>query len=218
MDVREAICEVGRILYEKEYVAANDGNITVLMEDGTVWATPAGVSKGSMTPDMLVRVDREGSVLEGSRKVSSEIYMHLRVYNERPDVRSVVHAHPITATGFAVAGVALDKNTLPEQIIYMGAVPIVEYGTPSTDEIPNALSNYLQRYDAFLLENHGVLTVGESLQNAYYKMERIENCARVSLVARLLGGEKELPDFQIAKLLDVRKKFGAKGKHPLIDK
>ena len=218
MDVREAICEVGRILYEKEYVAANDGNITVLLEDGTVWATPAGVSKGSMTTDMLVRVDREGNVLEGTRKVSSQIYMHLRVYNERPDVRSVVHAHPITATGFAVAGVPLDKNTLPEQIIYMGAVPIVEYGTPSTDEIPDALSNYLQHYDAFLLENHGLLTVGESLQNAYYKMERIENCARVSLVARLLGGEQELPDFQIAKLLDVRKKFGAKGKHPLIDK
>ena len=217
MSVQQEICDIGRLIYEKEYVAANDGNITVKMEDGTIWATPAGVSKGSMTPDMLVRVDGQGNVLEGTRKVSSEIYMHLRVYAERPDVRSVVHSHPITATGFAVAGVPLDKMTLPESIIYMGAIPIVEYGTPSTNEIPDALSKYLQRYDAFLLENHGVLTVAESLWNAYAKMERIENCARVSLVARLLGGEQELPDFQIQKLLEVRKKFGCKGKHPLID-
>lgn len=129
MSVQQEICDIGRLIYEKEYVAANDGNITVKMEDGTIWATPAGVSKGSMTPDMLVRVDGQGNVLEGTRKVSSEIYMHLRVYAERPDVRSVVHAHPITATGFVVAGVPLDKMTLPESIIYMGAIPIVEYGT-----------------------------------------------------------------------------------------
>ena len=196
------------------FVAANDGNITVKASDNVFYATPTGVSKGYMTPDMIIKVDKDGKVLDGRLKPSSELKMHMRVYDERPDVRSVVHAHPPTATGFAIAGIPLDKFTMPEAIIFLGTVPLTEYGTPSTDEIPNSISKYLQSYDAFLLENHGALTVGNSLLNAFFKMETLEFYAKISLVARQLGGEQELTCEQIDKLLKVREQFKVPGKHP----
>jgi len=213
-EIKKEICEIGRRIYDKGFVAANDGNITVKVNDNTFWATPTGVSKGYMTPDMLIKVDGEGRVIEGKLKPSSELKMHLRVYKERPDVNAVVHAHPPTATGFAVAGIPLDKYIMPEAIIFLGCVPIVEYGTPSTDEIPNALSKYLQGYDAFLLENHGALTVGVDLNTAFFRMETLEFYAKISLVARQLGGEKELPCSEIEKLMEIRRKFNVPGKHP----
>lgn len=213
-EIKREICEIGRRIYNKGFVAANDGNITVKVSDNEFWATPTGVSKGFMTPDMLIKVDAEGRVLEGTWKPSSELKMHLRVYKERPDVGAVVHAHPPTATGFAIAGVPLDKYTMPEAIIFLGSVPIAEYGTPSTDEIPDALSKYLQSYDAFLLENHGALTVGKDLMTAYFKMETLEFYAKISLTARLMGGERELSCEQIGKLMDIRRKFNVPGKHP----
>lgn len=213
-EIKKDICEIGKRIYEKGFIAANDGNITVKVGPNEFWATPTGVSKGYMTPDMLIKVDGEGRVLEGKLKPSSELKMHLRVYKERPDVGAVVHAHPPTATGFAIAGIPLNKYTMPEAIIFLGTVPIAEYGTPSTDEIPNALSKYLQNYDAFLLENHGALTVGTDLTTAFFKMDTLEFYAKISLVARQLGGEKELSCDKIEKLLDVRKSFNVPGKHP----
>jgi L-fuculose-phosphate aldolase len=213
-EIKKEICEIGRRIYVNGFVAANDGNITVKVSDNVFFATPTGVSKGYMTPDMIIKVDGEGKVLEGKLRPSSELKMHMRVYKERPDVRSVVHAHPPTATGFAIAGIPLDKFTMPEAIIFLGTVPIAEYGTPSTDEIPDALSKYLQNYDAFLLENHGALTVGDSLLGAFFKMETLEFFAKISLVARQLGGEKELTCDQIDKLLKIREDFKVAGKHP----
>lgn len=213
-EVRKEICEIGKRIYNKGFVAANDGNITVKMADNLFMATPTGVSKGYMTPDMLIKVDGEGKVIEGRLKPSSELKMHMRVYKERPDVGAVVHAHPPTATGFAIAGIPLDKFTMPEAIISLGTVPLAKYGTPSTDEIPDAVSVYLQDYDAFLLENHGALTVGNNLLTAYFKMETLEFYAKISLVARQLGGEQELTCDQIEKLMEVRRKFNLPGKHP----
>ena len=213
-EIKKEMCEVGRRIYMNGFVAANDGNITVKISDNVFFATPTGVSKGYMTPDMIIKVDGEGKVLEGKLKPSSELKMHLRVYKERPDVKAVVHAHPPTATGFAIAGVPLDKYTMPEAIIFLGTVPIAKYGTPSTDEIPDAVSEHLQSYDAFLLENHGALTVGNSLMNAYFKMETLEFYAKISLNARLLGGEQELTCDQIDKLMQVRAQFKVPGKHP----
>lgn len=213
-EVKKQICEIGQRIYNKGFVAANDGNITVKVSDNVIFATPTGVSKGYMTPDMLIKVDMQGNVIDGKLKPSSELKMHLRVYKERPDVQAVVHAHPPTATGFAIAGIPLDKYTMPEAVISLGTVPLTEYGTPSTEEIPNAISGALQDHDAVLLENHGALTVGNSLLNAYFKMETLEFFAKISLIARQLGGEQELTCDQIEKLMQVRKNMNAPGRHP----
>jgi len=213
-EIKKEICEIGRRIYQNGFVAANDGNITVKVNDNEFWATPTGVSKGFMTPDMLCKVDAEGRLIEGKMKPSSELKMHMRVYKERPDVKSVVHAHPPVATGFAIAGIPLNKFIMPEAIITLGTVPIADYGTPSTEEIPDAVSKHLQTHDAFLLENHGALTVGNSLMNAYFKMESVEFYAKLSLYARLLGGENELNCAQVSRLMEIREAFGMPGKHP----
>lgn len=212
--IKQDIVEVGRRIYEKGFVASNDGNISVRISDNEVLTTPTGVSKGFMTTDMIVKVDLDGRVISGKLKPSSELRMHLDVYRNRPDVKSVVHAHPIVATGFAVAGIPLNKYILPEIVINLGTIPIAEYGTPSTDEIPDAIRGYLDRHDAFLLANHGALTVGADVFNAYHKMESLELFAQISLVARQLGCEQELNGTQVSKLLEIREKMGISGKHP----
>lgn len=212
--IRQDIVEIGRRIYQNGYVASNDGNISVRLNENEVLTTPTGVSKGYMTPDMLIKVNMKGEVLSGKLKPSSEIKMHLDVYKNRPDVRSVVHAHPPTATGFAVAGIPLDRFVLPEIIISLGAIPIAKYGTPSTEEIPLAVREYLQNHDAFLLANHGALTVGTDVFNAYYKMESMELFAKISLTARQLGHEQEISATDVGKLIDIRKKMGVQGRHP----
>ncbi|CEP66015.1 Class II aldolase/adducin N-terminal [Moorella glycerini] len=212
--IRQDICEVGRRIYAKGFVASNDGNISVRIGENEVLTTPTGVSKGFMTPDMIIKVDLEGRKIAGNLKPSSEIKMHLDVYKHRPDVRAVVHAHPPVATAFAVAGIPLDKPVLPEIIITLGAVPIARYGTPSTEEIPLAVREHLDKYDAVLLENHGALTMGTDVYNAFYKMESIEHFAKITLAARQLGGERVLPCEEVEKLLQIREKLGVSGRHP----
>lgn len=214
--LKEQICEVGHKLWHLGFVAANDGNISVKIDDNNYLATPTGTSKIILTPEMIILVDAEGKVLDGNTKYkpSSEIKMHLRCYKERPDVKAVVHAHPPTATGFAIAHIPLDSYTMPEAIIFLGSVPIVEYGTPSTNEIPEAVAKYLPFHDTLLLENHGALSVGVDLTTAYYRMETLEHFAKASLVARQLGGEVELTKQQIDDCLKVRAAFNVPGKHP----
>lgn len=213
-ELKKDICEVGRRIYTNGFVAANDGNVSVRINDKEVLTTPTGVSKGFMTSDMIVKVDMEGNVISGKLKPSSELKMHLDVYKNREDVRSVVHAHPPTATGFAVAGIPLNEMIMPEVIISLGTVPIAKYGTPSTMEIPDAVREYLDCYDGFLLENHGALTVGTDLFNAYFKMETIELAAKINLTARQLGGVKEISPENVDRLYEIRKKLGVQGNHP----
>lgn len=215
-EVKQMICDIGKRIYMNGFVAANDGNITVKISDNEIITTPTGVSKGFMTPDMLIKVNLNGEILShsGKYKPSSELKMHLRVYKERPDVKSVVHAHPPYATSFAIAGIPLTKAIMPEAIISLGCVPIAEYGTPSTDEIPDAVSKYLQHYDAVLLENHGALSYGADLLTAYYKMESLEFYAKLTFISTLLGGPKELSPSQVDKLYEIRKKLGVGGRHP----
>lgn len=215
-EIKKQICEIGKRIYDKGMVAANDGNISVKLNDHEFLCTPTGVSKGFMTPDYICKVDAEGNVIQanGDFKPSSEIKMHMRVYKERPDVKSVVHAHPMYATGFAIAGIPLTQPIMPEAVIALGCVPIAEYGTPSTHEIPDAVSKYLQHFDAVLLENHGALTYSDSLLNAYHKMESVEFYAQLLFISRQLGGPKELNNEQVSKLYDIRRQFGLKGKHP----
>src|ERR671923_1762020 len=187
--LRADICEVGRRLYARGYVASNDGNISVRLPGDRILTTPKSVSKGFMSPDMMCIVDLAGNKLAGDRDASSEIKMHLEVYRNRPDVNAVVHAHPPLATGFAVAGIPLTRAVLAEVITTLTSIPIAAYGTPSTAELPEAVRKYIKAHDGMLLANHGAVTCGSDVLAAYFKMETIEHFARISLVARLLGGE-----------------------------
>mgnify|MGYP000944432002 CR=1 FL=1 len=215
-ELRRNICEVGRRIWERGFVAANDGNITVRLGDKYLLTTPTGVSKGFMTPDMIIKADMQGKQLSGHLKPSSELKMHLAVYEMRPDVKSVVHAHPPNATAFAVAGMPIHKPIMPEVVISLGWIPVARYGTPSTDELPKALKDHLGCHDAILLENHGAITVGSDLFNAYYKMETIELAAQISIAAKMLGGAREISPDNVEKLLEVRQKLGVAGKHPAL--
>ncbi len=215
-EIRKQICDIGKRIYDRGMVAANDGNISVKITDNEFLCTPTGVSKGFMTPEYICKVDANGNVVQAAAgfKPSSEIKMHMRVYKERPDVKSVVHAHPMYATGFAIAGIPLTQPIMPEAVIALGCVPIAAYGTPSTEEIPNAVSKYLQHFDAVLLENHGALTYADSLLAAYHKMESVEFYAQLLYITKQLGGPKELDEAKVRRLFEIRRQFGLKGKHP----
>jgi L-fuculose-phosphate aldolase len=177
--------------------------------------TPKSVSKGFMTPDMMVVTDLDGRKLSGERDPSSEIKMHVQVYRDRPDARAVVHAHPPTATGFAVAGIPLDRAVLAEVVTTLGSIPIAEYATPSTDELPQACSKYLKAHDGLLLANHGALAIGPDLFTAYHRMETIEHFARISLVTRLLGREHLLSRQEVNRLQGLRGMYGIASPAPV---
>ncbi len=212
---RADIVEVGRRLYARGYVASNDGNISVRLDEQRILTTPKSVSKGFMTPEMMCVVDPEGQKLAGDRDPSSELLMHLEVYRQRPDIRAVVHAHPPLATGFAVAGIPLDRAVLAEVITTLGSIPIAEYGTPSTRELPDAVRRYIKTHDGLLLANHGALTIAHELYAAYYKMETIEHFAKISLVARLLGGERLLTQEEVRRLQALRGRYGIAAPAPI---
>lgn len=215
-EIKEQICDVCHKMWQLGWVAANDGNVSVKLEDGTFLATPTGISKSFITPEKLVRIDAAGEILEAKEgyRPSSEIKMHLRCYQERGDVGAVLHAHPPTATGFAVAHVHLDRYAMIETVAALGSIPVTPYGTPSTYEVPEAIAPYLKEHDAMLLENHGALTVGTDVVNAYYKMETVELFAKICLNAHLLGGIKEISRENIDKLIELRSYYGIQGKHP----
>ena len=213
--VRAGIVEVGRRLWTRGFVASNDGNISVRVGDGRLITTPTAVSKGFMTPDMMVVTDLDGRHLAGDRKASSELKMHLEVYRQRADVNAVVHAHPPTATGFAVAGIPLDRAVLAEVITTLGSIPIAEYATPSTDELPAAVRRYIKAHDGLLLANHGALAVGADLMGAYYRMETIEHFARISLTARMLGREHLLSREEVVRLQGLRGMYGIASPAPI---
>ena len=203
-------------MWQLGWVAANDGNVSAKLEDGTFLATPTGMSKSFITPEKLVHIDKTGKILdalEGYRP-SSEIKMHLRCYEEREDVGAVLHAHPPVATGFAVANIPLDDYSMIETVIALGSIPVTPYGTPSTQEVPDAIAPYLPEHDAMLLQNHGALTVGADVITAYYRMETLELFAKISLNARLLGGAQELSKENIDRLISMRKNYGVTGRHP----
>ena len=193
-----------------------DGNISVKLNDHEFLCTPTGVSKGFMTPEFICKVDENGSVLQANKgfRPSSEIKMHMRVYQKRPDVGSVAHAHPTFATAFAIAGIPLTQPIMPEAVISLGCVPIAEYGTPSTMEIPDRLEKYLPYFDAVLLESHGALAWSTDLLAAYHKMESVEFYAELLYKARMLGGPKEFDEANIKRLYEIRRQFGMPGKHP----
>jgi len=213
--LRADIVEVGRRMYARGYTASNDGNISVRLGAERLLMTPKSVCKGFMTPDMMCITDLEGRKLQGDRDPSSEMLMHLEVYRQRPDVQAVVHAHPPIATGFAVAGIPLNRAVLAEVLTTLGSIPIAEYATPSTKELPEAVRKYVKAHDGMLLANHGALTLGADLFSAYYKMETIEHFAKISLVARLLGNENLLAREEVERLQELRGTYGIKAPAPI---
>jgi L-fuculose-phosphate aldolase len=213
--LRGEIVEAGRRLYARGYVASNDGNISARLDDTRLLTTPKSVSKGFMTPDMMVIVDYDGKKVAGDRDPSSELPMHLEIYRNRADVNAVVHAHPPIATGFAVAGIPLTRAVLAEVVTTLGSIPIAEYGTPSTAELPEAVRKYIKAHDGLLLANHGAVTCCRSVTTAYYKMETIEHFAKISLVARLLGREHLFSRDEVERLQGLRGMYGIAAPAPL---
>ncbi len=210
-EAKELICEIGRRVYNKNFVAANDGNISIRTGDQELWTTPTGVSKGFMTPDMMVKMDLSGNVLEGTYKPSSEVKMHLRVYEENPEATAVVHAHPPVATSFAIAGISLDKPVSPEAIVLLGKVPVAPYATPGTEEVPDSIAPFCKDYNAVLLANHGALTWGRNITEAYFRMESLEHYALMVLYSdHIIQKSNELSKAQISELISIRGKMGIK--------
>ncbi len=211
-EYRQDIVEIGRLVWQKGWVAANDGNITIRLDENRILATPTGVSKGMMHPEDLIVCDMQGNKISGTKERTSEIAMHTTIYSLRPDVRSVVHAHPPVATGFAAAGKALDVALLPEVIIGLGCVPLAEYGLPGTPALTEGMLPYIPKYDAILMGNHGAVCYGEDVYKAFFRMETVEHYARIALVADLLGGANLLPKAEVDKLFDARTRYGVKSR------
>jgi L-fuculose-phosphate aldolase len=208
---REEIVRYGRMLHDRGFVAAMDGNLSVRLRQDRILVTPTCLSKGAMRPADMVVVDAEGQQVAGRRNVTSEIGMHLLIYRLRPDVSAIVHAHPPTATGFAAAGMALTEPLVCEVVMGLGCIPLARYGTPGTSELAQTLEPYVPGYDAILMSNHGVVTYGDTLEHAYMKMETVEHFAQIALVTHLLGHQQPLKQVEIEKLLLARTKyFGAK--------
>ena len=215
--LRADIVEIGRRLWQRGFVASNDGNISVRVGPDRLLMTPASVSKGFMTPEMMVITDLDGKVVEAApgRKPSSEALMHLVAYRERPDINAVVHSHPPIATGFAVAGIALDRAVLAEVVTTLGGIPIADYATPSTQELAETVRPLIRSHDGVLLANHGAVALGTDLFSAYYKMETIEHFAQISLVARQLGREHLLSREEVERLQGLRGRYGISAPAPI---
>jgi L-fuculose-phosphate aldolase len=211
-ELRDDIVRIGQLVYQKGWVAANDGNISIRLDADRVLCTPTGVSKGMMQPDDLIICDMRGNKLEGRKERTSEIMMHLTVYGLRPDVRAVVHAHPPVSTGWATAGRELNQALLPEVVITLGCVPLAAYGLPGTPALTDPMLPLIPKYDAIMMANHGSVCYSDDVWKAFFKMETVEHFARIALVAELLGGATVLPRAEVDKLLDSRTRYGVKAK------
>lgn len=212
-DLRLAIIEVGRLCYSQGLMPANNGNISVRMGEDRIVITPSTLCKGRMDPDDLLVIDLDGRVLKADsrkkRRISSETPMHLEAYRQRPDIRAVIHAHPAHATALTVAGISLPDDVLPELLEGLGPVPTTDFATPSSDENAIAIRKHIVSHDAVLIRNHGAITVGRDLEDAFINLERIEHVARVVVLALGFGDISRLPQEMIAKLHDLRRKMKA---------
>lgn len=212
MKESQGIREVGRLCYERGYICGTEGNFSIRLDEDRVLTTAAGTCKGRLSLQDLVVTDMEGKPLssESGVRPSTELKMHLVVYEKRPDARAVVHAHPTTAVAFSVAGLSLDQCVLPEVVCTLGSIPTAPYATPSTDEIPDSIADIVAEHDALVLDHHGALTIGKDIWDAYYKLETVEHYAQTMMVAEMLGGARRLKSSQVEKLLAICSTYGLK--------
>src|SRR5919112_4990141 len=205
--IKRDLIRVCHLMYERSYVVSSDGNVSVRLDDGRILATPTMTCKGRMTEDLIAITDLEGKALN-NRKASSELAMHLLIYRERPDVKAVCHAHPPHGTAFAVAGLAIDQPILSEVILTLGCVPLASYGTPSTEELTEAMRPLVKNHNALLMANHGAVAYGADVWQAFDRLETLEHTAKIAILSRVLGGSKNLPPDSIEKLIEVRERAG----------
>ncbi len=206
-EVRQEIVRLGKLLHDKGFVAATDGNISVRLDERRVLATPTCLCKGMMTVEDLVVVDIQGRKLEGFREVSSEIAMHMMIYRKCPETAAIVHAHPPTATGFAAAGIALDQPLVSEIVISLGTVPLAKYATPGTQELVDSLEPLVRNHHAILMANHGVVTHAADLYTAYMHMETVEHFAKIALTTHMLGHQQLLNSQRVEELDEIRRRL-----------
>ncbi|MCI6584788.1 MAG: class II aldolase/adducin family protein [Mobiluncus porci] len=210
-ELREEICEIGQKVWQRGYVAANDGNISARMEDGNILCTPTGISKGSLTPDMICKLALDGTILSENPpyKTSSEVKVHLHLYRAEPKVMAVVHAHPIYGTAYAIGGVELVNKRMPENVLAMPVIPVAPYATPSSEELAENIEPYVHDYSVCLMEMHGALSWGPSLLAAYQGMERLEYTAKLTYLCDQMGfKDRELDDAEVKKLIGMRPQYG----------
>ena len=211
-ELREAICKAGRSLYNRNLVAATDGNLSARIGEGRYLCTPSGCSLGEMQPADIVIADAAGAKLEGRGKVSSEFFTHLAAYEERPDIAAVVHAHPPNAVALTLAAISMEPYILPELVFAVGGVPTARYATPGTQEGAEVIRDLIRECDALLLDRHGALTVGDGVVDAYRRMEKIEHSAQSLIAARSLGTVQTLDEDQMDRILEARAEYGVNGK------
>lgn len=209
-DLREAICEVGRRMYARNLVAATDGNISVRLDENRFLCTASGTSKGFMRPDDLIIADAQGNKIEGVGRVTTEFFTHLAAYEERPDILAVVHGHPPIATALTLAGLSMTRPIVPELVMTMVAVPTTGYATPGSREGADVIRQWIRKFDAVLLDRHGAVTVGKTLFDAYFRMEKVEHSAQVLHAAHMLGTVRELESGHIDRLMPVAVAYGAR--------
>ena len=210
-DARTQLVEIGKRMYEKNYVASNDGNLSVRVREDEVWATPTGVSKGFMREEDMVLLKLDGTVLaQGAYGPSSESKMHLRIYRENPEAMGVCHAHPVMSTSFAVAGIALNEPIYPEAMVNLGCVPCVHYETPGSHGVPDSIAPYAKTHCAVLLGNHGPVTWGRSLVEAWHRLEAVEHFAQITFnTLYVMGQANRLSERQIDAIRDIRQALGS---------
>lgn len=207
----EQIIDIGKRMYIKGFVAANDGNISCKIAPDVIVSTPTLVSKGFMTEDMMVVMDLDGNILEGTSKPSSEVKMHIRAYKENPEINAVTHAHPPASSAFAIAGIALDRALMPEAVVNLGPIPIAKYADPGSQEVPDSIAPFVKDYNGVLLANHGALTWGKDVTDAFYKLESVEYYAKITIYTDfILGKANILSEEQIKKLFKTKEKLGIK--------
>lgn len=203
MSLRKELTDACHKVYEKGFVSAYDGNLSARIDSSKILITPSGKCKGEITEDDLLEVDYKGNIISGAGKVSTEFKIHVILYNKRSDINSVIHCHPVYATAFATAGEGFTRPVFPEVILSLGKVPLCKYSTPSSDELPNSMLPYIEWAWAFLLENHGAVTIGKNIKGAYYRMEKLEHSAHTLFAARLLGREKAIPLNKLKELYSI---------------
>ena len=205
--MKKAIVDIGRRLYDRGMIAGTEGNISVRLDDDRIIVTPLGLAKGRLTPEEMVIVDSNGKHLQGGMSASSELLMHLFVYKSRPEIAACVHSHPPYATAFAVAGIPLAEDILPEVALFVGNIPLTDYAPPGTDAVPKSLEPHIKTSSAFLLRNHGLLTLGRTLEEAFNRHETVEHYARIVLLARRLGSVEAIPPEDFKRLEKMRRKL-----------
>ena len=203
MPFRKELTQICNKVYEKGFVSAYDGNLSARIDKERILITPSGKCKGEIEEKDLLIIDYDGKLLEGNGKVSTEVLIHLLAYKNRHDINSVIHCHPVYSTAFATAGEGFMRPVFPEVVLALGKVPLCKYSTPSTDELPDSILPYIEYSWAFLLENHGAVTLGKTIKGAYYRMEKLEHAAHTLFISRMLGREKTIPLVKLKALYDI---------------